>query len=138
MTPRVRRFALLSSLVALLWIASLLPLPGVFGYLEALQPTLVAIAFALAAHRLRVASWPLVVAFNLTFFLYSVAAFYFSPDFRGPDSGANGDNTRVLATYLGTMVFSPITLWGPLLFGCGAYAFARRIWANRPVERSPA
>jgi hypothetical protein len=131
MNPRTRRFVTLSTVAALLWIASLVPWPGVLGYLEPAKPTLIAIAFALTVHRLGVASWPLVVAFSLTFFIFSTAMFYFSPDLRGADVSDRSDNNRVLLTCFGTVLFSPITLWGPLLFGCGAYAIALRLWSNR-------
>jgi hypothetical protein len=114
----------------------LVPWPGVLGYMEPAKPTLLAVVFALVAHRLGVASWPLVVTFSLTFFLYSFAAFYFSPGMRGVDQPAPGDHTRVAVSYLGAVLFSPITLWGPLLLGCGAYAVARRWWSNHRFERS--
>jgi hypothetical protein len=135
MTPRTRRFAVLLSVTALLWIAGLVPWPGVLGYLEPAKPSVIAMAFALIVHRLRTASWPLVVAFSLTFFLYNVVMLYYIPDLRHTGMPGAGDDTRVFLTYFGAIVFSPITLWGPMLFGCGAYAVALRLWPNRQVER---
>jgi hypothetical protein len=135
MTPRTRRSATLLALAGGIWIAGLVPWPGVLVYMEPAKPTLLAMVFALAAHRLGVASWPLVVTFSLTFFLYTFAVFYFSPDMRGVDPPVPGDHTRVAISYLGAVLFSPITLWGPVLLGCGAYAVARR-WSNNRFERS--
>jgi len=126
----VRRSVVLVLLAGVLWIASLVPWPGFLGYLDPAKPTLVAIAFALAAHRLGVASWPLVITFSLTFFFYSIAIFYFSPDMRDIDTSVPGVQTRMAATYVGALIFSPITLWGPVLLGCGAYAVVRRRWSN--------
>jgi NADH:ubiquinone oxidoreductase subunit 5 (subunit L)/multisubunit Na+/H+ antiporter MnhA subunit len=136
MAPRARRSAILLALAGGIWIAGLVPWPGVLGYMEPAKPTLLAMAFALGAHRLGVASWPLVVTFSLTFFIYSFAMFYFSPDMRGIDQPVPGDHTRVTLSYFGAVLFSPITLWGPLLLGCGAYAVARRWWSNNRFERS--
>ena len=92
-------------------------------------------AFALAAHRLDVASWPLVVAFSLTFFLHSIVMLYFTPGLRDAVIPGESDNARALLTYFAAILFSPITLWGPLLFGCGGYAVALRIWPEHRVGR---
>jgi hypothetical protein len=136
MAPRARRSAILLALAGAIWSAGLVPWPGVLGYMEPAKPTLLAMVFALGAHRLGVASWPLVVTFSLTFFIYSFAMFYFSPDMRGIDQPVPSDHTRVTLSYFGAVLFSPITLWGPLLLGCGAYAVARRWWSNNRFERS--
>src|SRR5271156_1619192 len=130
MTPRVRRSAILLPLAAVLWIAGLIPWPGLVGYLDPAKPTLLAIVFALTAHRLGVASWLLVVTFSLTFFIYSFVVIYFSADLRAIDQSVLGDHSRSALAYFGAVLFSPITLWGPLLLGCGAYAVVRRRWSN--------
>lgn len=67
MTPRVAHLTRLSALAAAVWIIYLMPWP--FPLVEPLKPTLCAVGFSLLAYRLRVASWPLVVAFSLTFFV---------------------------------------------------------------------
>ena len=131
-----RRSAVLLALAGGIWLAGIVPWPGVLGYMEPAKPTLLAIVFALAAHRLRVGSWPLVVTFSHMFFLYSFAVFYFSPDMRGVDQAVPGDHARVAMSYYGALLFSPITLWGPVLLGCGAYAAARRWWSNNRLERT--
>ena len=136
MAPRARRSAILLALAGGILIAGIVSWPGVLGYMEPAKPTLLAMVFALAAHRLGVASWPRVVTFSLTFFIYSFAMFYFSPDMRGIDRPFPGDHTRVTLSYFGAVLFSPITLWGPLLLGCGSYAVARRWWSNKRFERS--
>ena len=110
MAPRARRSAILLALAAGIWIAALVPWPGVLGYMDPAKPTLLAIVFALAAHRLGVASWPLVVTFSVTFFIYSFGMFYFSPDMRGIDQPVPGNHTRVTLSYFGAVLFSPITL----------------------------
>lgn len=94
-------------------------------------------AFALSAYRLGVASWPLVLAYSFTFLIFSFAMFYFSPDMRDAAELAPGEHISIAASYFGAVLFSPITLWGPLLFGCGSYALARRLWPNNRLERSP-
>jgi len=66
MAPPASRLLRLMALVAVLWVVYLTPWPG-SGVLEPLKPTLLAVAFALPAQRLGVASWPLVIAFSLTF-----------------------------------------------------------------------
>jgi hypothetical protein len=78
-TLQTYRRAKLLSLAVVLWLANVTAWPGALGYLEPAKPTLLAITFVLVAHWLRVASSPLVVAFSLSFFLFTVAMFYFSP-----------------------------------------------------------
>lgn len=135
MTAQIRRLAILLPLAGAIWITGLIPWPGVLGYVEPAKPTILSVAFALTAHRLGVASWPLVVAFSLTFLIYSFAMFYFSPDASGLDKSISGEGARLAASYIGTVIFSPITLWGPLLFGCGSYALARWLWSTNRLER---
>jgi hypothetical protein len=108
MTAQTYKRAKLLLLTVVLWVANVTVWPGILGYLEPAKPTLLAIVFAVAAHRLRVASWPLVVSFSLSFFLFSVALFYFSPDTRLADNSASGTGTRFLLTYFGAIIFSPV------------------------------
>jgi len=126
MAQQMQRTATILALAGVLWIASLVPLPGVLGYLDPARPTILSIAFALLGKRLGVASWPLVVTFSLTFFLYSVVAFYFSPDAQGLNDLTVDNGSRAVMTYFGAMIFAPITLWCPILFACGAYALVGR------------
>ena len=74
----------------------------------------------------------LVLVFSLTFFLYSVVMLYFIPGIRDAEIPGGSDNARTLLAYFAAMLLSPITLWGPLLFGCGGYAVALRLWPRRP------
>jgi len=120
MTPCARRSAILLALAAGIWNAGFLLWPGVLGYMEPAKPTLLAIVFAVAAHRLGVASLPLVVTLSLTFFIYTFAVFYFSPDMHGVEQPVPDDHARVAMSYFAAVLFSPITLWGPLLLGCGS------------------
>jgi hypothetical protein len=122
------------ALVAVLWVAYLAPWPG-SGVLEPLKPTLLAVAFALLALRLGVASWPLVIAFSLTFFVHGVIAAYVQS--VGPDSDFAGrsGNERGILLYLWAVIFSPISLWGPLLSGTMTYALARKGRSNIRLEQ---
>ena len=138
MNSRIRRLAILLPLAGTIWITGLIPWPGVLGYLEPAKPTILTVAFALTTHRLGVASWPLVVSFSLTFFIYSFAMFYFSRDASYVDESIAGGSARLAASYFVAVIFSPITLWCPLLFGCGSYALARRLWSTNRLERSRA
>jgi hypothetical protein len=72
-----------------------------------------------------VASWPVVVAFSLTFFVEGIAAVYVnSPALHEPPSEALPD-TRVMMLTLWAVLFSPISLWGPVLFGVLTYGVLR-------------
>jgi hypothetical protein len=111
------------ALVAVLWVVYLTPWPG-SGVLEPLKPTLLAVAFALLAQRLGVASWPLVIAFSLTFFVHGIVAAYLQSAGPGSDLAGRSGNERGILLYLWAVIFSPISLWGPLLLGTMAYALA--------------
>jgi hypothetical protein len=92
-TVQTPRRAKLLSVMVVLWLANVAAWPGGLGYLEPAKPTLLAIIFVLVAHWLRVASWLLVVAFGLSFFLFSVVMLYFSPGVS-PESGAARKSAR--------------------------------------------
>lgn len=109
--------------------------PRALGQLEPAEPSLIDMAFAFMGHRLRLACWLLVVAFSPTFLLYTVVMLYCTPGLREAGIPDSSDNTRILLTYFGAMVSSPIALWGPLLIGCGAYAVELRLWPHHRVER---
>ena len=123
MIPPASRLLRLLALAAILWVIYLAPWPGP-GVLEPLKPTLVTVAFALLAQRLRVGSWPLVIAFSLTFFIHGVIAAYVQSLSPGSDYAGSSGNERGISLYLWALIFSPISLWGPLLFGTAAYALA--------------
>jgi hypothetical protein len=120
---RKRRIKLLT-LAAVLWVGYLIPWSGPW-WLEAAKPSFLAAVFAIMSWCLGVGSWPLTIVFSLTFFVYSAVDMYV-----GSDLASEGPNTRVRLIYLGAVVFSPITLWGPVLLGAVAYAAAQRLRPN--------
>jgi hypothetical protein len=92
-----------------------------------IKPTLTAVAFALLSWQVGVGSWPLTIAFSLTFFLHGVATTYLESVAPGSDSAKETPGVRAGMLYVWAMLFSPISLWAPVLFGTSAYALARRL-----------
>ena len=109
MTPKNVHLLKLVALAAALWALYLVPW-SLIPWLEPFKPTLFSIAFAVLAHRLRVASWPVVVAFSLTFFVEGIAEVYVnSPALHKPPSASLPDS-RVMMLTLWAILFSPISL----------------------------
>lgn len=105
--------------IAALLAAAICIAPTPVAGLGPLQPTLAAIAFALLAHYLGVASWLVVLALPFLFFAQSAAIFYWRFGQTSPDDQA-------LGALAGTLLFTPITLIGPLIAGPLTYVVARR------------
>jgi hypothetical protein len=95
-----------------------------------IKPTVTAVAFALLSWRLDVASWPLTIAFSLTFFIHGVVAAYLNSVTPGSDLAKETPGIRAGMLYVWATFFSPISLWAPVLFGTSAYALARRLRSN--------
>lgn len=132
--PRLVRSLKLVALAGGLWIIYLLPWPGP-DWLEPAKPTVAAVAFALVSRRLRVGSWPLTIAFSLTFFFRGVAIAYVTSFESGNDMAGASPDLRGAMLYLWAMLFSPISLWGPVIFGSLAYAWTCRTRLNSRLER---
>jgi hypothetical protein len=94
-----------------------------------------AVAFALLSWHLRIGSWPLTIVFSLTFFLYAVAIAYASSFAPGSELAGAPPGLRAGMIYFSAVLFSPISLWGPVLFGSLAYAWASRTRSNIRLER---
>ena len=124
MTPKHVHYLKLAALAATLWILYLVPwFPAPWA--ESLKPTIISVAFAVSAHRLRVASWPVVVAFALTFFVEGVTEVYVnSPALHETPQDSAPDNRALMLT-LWSVIFSPISLWGPILFSTLVYGLVR-------------
>ena len=135
MEPRLVRSIKLVALAGVLWIVFVLPWPGP-TWVEPAKPTLTAVVFALLSRRLRVGSWPLTITFCLMFFLYGVVIAYVTSFQQGNDMAGASPDTRDSMLYLWAMLFSPISLWGPVLFGSLAYAWASKAWSNDRFEGS--
>jgi hypothetical protein len=125
-TQHLLRLAIAALVAAVICIAPI-PVTG----LGPLQPTVAAIAFTVLAHYLGVASWLLVLALPFLFFGQSAALFYWG-------SGSAASDDRLLGALVGTLLFSPITLVGPLIAGPLAYVIARSVWPNKSIERTRA
>lgn len=117
-TNHLLRLGIAALTAAVICVAPI-PLPG----LGPLQPTVAAIAFALLAHYLGVASWLVVLALPFLFFAQSAALFLWN-------SGSAGADDSALGALIATLMFSPITLVGPLIAGPLTYVIARRVWPN--------
>jgi hypothetical protein len=128
-TPQLVRPLKLATLAATLWILYLVPWPAP-AWVDMAKPATIAVAFAVLSWRLGVGSWPLTIVFSLTFFIHSAVAMYVSSfDPTANPAGAT-TGTRAGIVYFGAILFSPITLWAPVLFGALAYAFATRLRSN--------
>jgi hypothetical protein len=104
MDVRASRWAKLACLVAVLWALYLMSWPGPWGVEEA-KPTILAVVFAALGHRLKVATWYLVIAFSISFFLHIAVSGYLSC--LGPD-GECGSTPREAAvlTFFISVIFS--------------------------------
>ena len=133
MAPQVSRALTLVTLAAALWTLYLLPWPGP-GWVAITKPTVTAVAFAVLSSRLRVGSWPLTIVFCLTFFVHGVVDVYARSIGPGGDLAGEPPGTRHAMLYLWAMLFSPISLWAPVLFGALAYALVARLRSNKTLE----
>jgi hypothetical protein len=129
MSPRTHRSIKVLGLCGTLWVVCLAPWPGP-AWLEATKPALLAAIFSLVSYRLGIDSWPLTIAFSLTFFLYSVAEFLGTAYYPGSDLSALPADATSPLVYLGVMALSPISLWAPVIFGTSTYAIIRRFGSN--------
>jgi hypothetical protein len=123
--PQFLRPLKLVVLAATLWILYLVPWPGPDWIVPA-KPALVAVAFAVLSSRLGVGSWPLTIAFSLTFFIHGTVEMYLNSD----DMAGAPPGTRGGMVYLGAMLFSPVSLWAPVIFGCLTYSLMVRLRSN--------
>jgi hypothetical protein len=135
MAPQLVRPLKLLALAGVLWGLFVLPWPGP-AWLEPIKPTVTAVAFALLSRRLRVGSWPLTIAFCLMFFVYGVVVAYVTSVEPGNDMARASPDTRVTMLYLWAMMSSPLSLWGPVILGSLAYAWASKAWSNNRLGRS--
>jgi hypothetical protein len=135
MAPRLVRSLKLISLAGGLWVLYVIPWPGPV-WVEPIKPTVTAVAFALLSWRLGVGSWLLTIVFNLTFFLHGLAIAYVNSFESANDMAGAAPGIRASMLYIWAMLFSPISLWGPVLFGSLAYALASRSRSNNRFERS--
>jgi hypothetical protein len=94
------------------------------------KPAVLAATFSVVSYRLRIHSWPLTIAFSLTFFLYSVVEFLVTAYSPGHELSTLPLDATSPLVYLAVMAFSPITLWAPLTVGALAYAIVRRVGSN--------
>jgi hypothetical protein len=141
MTVQSQRRLKLLALAGVLWIGYLAPWPGPW-WLEPAKPSIVAIAFALLSVGLGVGSWPVTIVFSLTFFVYGIVVAGFSS--MGTNGNLAGESVGMMTAmlYLWSILFSPISLWAPVLFGTGAYAAACKLRPNmrlsgRAVNKVP-
>jgi hypothetical protein len=99
--------------------------------MEPLRPTSTALAFVIIAWWLGVDSWPLTIVFCVSFFFVDFLMTYVR-DF-GPSGELSKEppESQGMMLYLNMVVFSPVTLWGPALFGASAYAMLRKVRSVR-------
>jgi hypothetical protein len=126
MTLKHVRYLKLAALVATLWLLYLVPwswwVPMPW-WIAPLAPTITSVAFVVLAHRLRVASWPAIIAFSLAFYVEGIAESYVdtlvhheTPLQFAPDNQAKSSIFfPVIYWVLWSVIFSPILLWGPIL-----------------------
>ena len=129
MAPQFVRPLKLVILAATLWILYLVPWPGL-AWIDPAKPALVAVAFAVLSWRLGVGSWPLTIVFSLTFFIHGIAAMYVHSFDPGNDMAGAPPGTRAGMLYVGAMLFSPVSLWAPVIFGSVTYALVVRLRSN--------
>jgi hypothetical protein len=134
MTQRLARSLKVVALVVALWLPFLMPWHGP-DWWGPLAPTMTAVAFALLSGYLRIGSWPLTIVFSLTFFLCDVAIAYASSLIPGYELAGAPPGLRAGMIYLSAVLFSPISLWGPVLFGSLAYAWTSPSRSNNRLER---
>jgi hypothetical protein len=94
-----------------------------------LKPTLLVLAVVLAAHYLRVASWPLVLAFSLLPFVLGTLELLTNNS--GPIAGGTPEAqlNRIFVAAI-SVLLSPITLLGPVLVAVIAHIAMTRLQSN--------
>jgi hypothetical protein len=130
MAPRHIHRLKIAGLTLALWILYFAPWPD-WPWIEPLRPTSTALAFVIMAWWLGVDSWPLTIVFCVSFFFVDFLMTYVR-DF-GPSGELSKEppEAQGMMLYLNMVVFSPVTLWGPALFGASAYAMLRKIRSVR-------
>jgi hypothetical protein len=126
MAPRHIHRLKIAGLTLVLWNLHFAPWPDLL-WIEPLRPTLMALAFVVLAWWLRVDSWPLTIVFCISFFFVEFLLTYVENLGPGGDLSQEPRETQGFMLYLITIVFSPVTLWGPVLFGASAYAMLRKV-----------
>ena len=125
MSPRILRSLKVLGLGGVLWVVCLVPLPGP-PWLETVKPALLAAVFSIVSCRVNVDSWPLIIAFSLTFFIYTVIDLIV-----GAYLPTHGDSAVTLdasgpLVYLAIVTLSPVSLWAPVISGASTYAIIRK------------
>ena len=121
MAPRHIQRLKLIGLTVILWSLYLAPWQGPW-WAEPLKPTLTALAFVILSRSLGFSSWPLTIAFSLSFFLVDLLMASVQGLGSRGDLSQTPRETQGLTLYLSAVIFSPITLWGPLIVGTSTYA----------------
>ena len=129
MAPQFVRPLKLVGLAATLWILYLIPWPGPVWVTPA-KPAVIAVAFALLSWRLGVGSWLLTIVFSLTFFVHGIADYYVHSSDQGTNLAGAPPGTKESILYLWAVLFSPISLWAPLLLASLSYALVTRLRSN--------
>lgn len=103
--------------------------PGL-AWIEPEKPAILATVFVFLSWRLRVDSWPLTIAFSLSFFIYGAVAMLASSYNPSNDLAHEPLGTKSVFVYFGIMILSPISLWAPVILGSSSYAMIRRLRPN--------
>ena len=103
--------------------------PGV-AWIEPAKPAILSALFVLLSCRLRVDSWPLTIAFSLSFFIYSAVAMFASSYNPTNDVAHEPLGTKGVFVYFGVMIFSPVSLWAPVILGTSSYAVVQRLFPH--------
>jgi hypothetical protein len=129
--PHIRRLKLIGLTAALLCLY-LAPWPGPW-WVEPLKPTLTSLAFAILSWSLGVGSWPLTIAFSLSFFFIDVVSGTVKSLGPGGELSQEPRTTQGMLLYFNALIFSPITLWGPIIAGTSAYAVLRAFRPSKAI-----